>query len=78
KGLSLSGGEKRKVEIARALLNKKDFLLVDEGLSGLDDNSRKQIFALLQSLPQTIIEIEHIMSIEDKQKFDQVINLDTK
>ncbi|WP_173005075.1 ATP-binding cassette domain-containing protein, partial [Lactobacillus helveticus] len=77
-GLSLSGGEKRKVEIARALLNKKDFLLVDEGLSGLDDNSRKQIFALLQSLPQTIIEIEHIMSIEDKQKFDQVINLDTK
>ncbi|NRN77726.1 hypothetical protein IMAU10031_02105 [Lactobacillus helveticus] len=59
-------------------MNKKDFLLVDEGLSGLDDNSRKQIFALLQSLPQTIIEIEHIMSIEDKQKFDQVINLDTK
>ena len=78
KGLSLSGGEKRKVEIARALLNKKEFLLVDEGLSGLDDDSRKQVFSLLQSLPQTIIEIEHTMSIEDKQKFNQVVNLVAK
>lgn len=78
KGLSLSGGEKRKVEIARALLNKKEFLLVDEGLSGLDDDSRKQVFSLLQSLPQTIIEIEHTMSIDDKQKFNQVVNLVAK
>lgn len=78
KGLSLSGGEKRKVEIARALLNKKEVLLVDEGLSGLDDDSRKQVFSLLQSLPQTIIEIEHTMSIEDKQKFNQVVNLVAK
>ena len=78
KGLSLSGGEKRKVEIARVLLNKKEFLLVDESLSGLDDDSRKQVFSLLQSLPQTIIEIEHTMSIEDKQKFNQVVNLVAK
>lgn len=75
KGLSLSGGEKRKLEIARALLNQKSILLVDEGLSGLDEESNKQIFALLQSLPQTVIEIEHAVSPEEKNQFDQIIDL---
>ena len=75
KGLLLSGGEKRKLEIARALLNQKSILLVDEGLSGLDEESNKQIFALLQSLPQTVIEIEHAVSPEEKNQFDQIIDL---
>ncbi|WP_254258606.1 ATP-binding cassette domain-containing protein [Lactobacillus crispatus] len=75
KGLSLSGGEKRKLEIARALLNQKSILLVDEGLSGLDEESNKQIFALLQSLPQTVIEIEHAVSPEEKNQFNQIIDL---
>lgn len=75
KGLALSGGEKRKVELARALLSEKEILLVDEGLSGLDEKSNEEIFLLLQSLPQTIIEIEHAVSLEEKRKFNQVINL---
>lgn len=75
KGLSLSGGEKRKIEIARALLEKKSILLVDEGLSGLDEENNEKIFELLQDLPQTIIEIEHAISPEEKKKFDQVVNL---
>lgn len=75
KGLSLSGGEKRKLEIARALLSDKQFLLVDEGLSGLDKDSNKQMLELLNKLPQTIIEIEHAVSPEEKDKFDQIINL---
>ncbi len=75
KGLSLSGGEKRKVEIARALLHDKPILLVDEGLSGLDENSNHEIFSLLQGLHQTIIEIEHAVSPAEKEQFDQIINL---
>lgn len=57
KGLSLSGGEKRKVEIARALLNKKEFLLVDEGLSGLDDDSRKQVFLSYKVFPKQLLKL---------------------
>lgn len=41
----LSGGQQRKVEIARALLHDPSFLILDEATSGLDTLSRRNLIA---------------------------------
>lgn len=46
----LSGGERRKADIARLLLMKPDFLLLDEPLAGLDPRAVEDILSLLKNL----------------------------
>ncbi|MCK8617713.1 ABC transporter ATP-binding protein [Fructobacillus sp. M158] len=50
---SLSGGQKRRVDIARALLNEPDVLFLDEPTTGLDIQTRNAIWSLLHDLQET-------------------------
>ena len=45
----LSGGEKQRISIARALINNPEIILADEPTGSLDFNSAKAIFELLKS-----------------------------
>jgi len=46
----LSGGQRRKADIARALINWPEILIMDEPTTGLDPRSRKDIWKLIEKL----------------------------
>ena len=49
-GISLSGGERRRVEIARAVANQPDFILLDEPFAGVDPISVIDIQSIVRQL----------------------------
>lgn len=74
----LSGGEKQKVAIARALINKPKVLLADEPTGNLDEVSTNDIMGLLDSINQngtTVVVITHDMHLVSRMN-KRVIRLD--
>ncbi len=49
-GISLSGGERRRVEIARALASRPRFILLDEPFAGVDPISVREIQGIVEHL----------------------------
>lgn len=61
-GVALSGGQKQRVALARAVFSRKDFIVLDDVFSGLDNKTSKAVFnrllssdGLLRKNGQTIV-----------------------
>lgn len=74
----LSGGQKRRVEIARALFSNPEILLLDEPTTGLDPETRQQVWKTLINLKNqegiTIFLTTHYM--EEASDADYVVIID--
>lgn len=75
---SLSGGQKRRVDIARALINQPDILFLDEPTTGLDIQTRAAIWNLLHFLQKnrglTVVLTTHYL--EEADHADEVYIID--
>lgn len=74
----LSGGQKRRIDIARALIHKPQILFLDEPTTGLDPNTRMAVWETLERLLETtdftIFLTTHYM--EEVLKADYAVILD--
>lgn len=75
---TLSGGQKRRADIARALVNRPKILILDEPTTGLDPQTRKNVWEMIQKLQRdngmTVFLTTHYM--EEAAMADYVVVID--
>lgn len=74
-GANFSGGEKKRICLARALLRDTDVLILDEPLANLDSMTAERIEDLLLSIQnKTVLIVSHQFTEAKLNRFDQVID----
>lgn len=75
----LSGGQRRRIDVARALLHKPEILVLDEPTTGLDPQTRKLLWKVISDLREkeglTVFLTTHYM--EEAADADYVVILDS-
>lgn len=75
----LSGGQRRRVDVARGLINSPEILILDEPTTGLDPQTRKTVWQVIERLRQdtgmTVFLTTHYM--EEARGADDVVILDS-
>ena len=74
----LSGGQRRRIDIARALIHGPELLILDEPTTGLDPQTRKTLWKVIDNLRKekhmTVFLTTHYM--EEAAEADQVVVID--
>lgn len=75
----LSGGQRRRIDVARALINEPKILILDEPTTGLDPQTRKTLWSVVDGLRKekamTVFLTTHYM--EEAAESDYIVILDS-
>jgi len=76
-GANLSGGQRQRVAVARAIIQKKPILILDEGTSAVDSQTAYDIeTALLSVSDLTILTITHNLNPEMLRQYDRILYIE--
>ena len=73
-GQNISGGERQRIGMARALLNNPKIIILDEATSGLDTFTESKVLDTINKIKKTIIIVSH--RINTLKFCDKVYNIE--
>ena len=77
--LNLSGGEKQRICLARAMYRNKKWIFLDEAFSAIDKTNSDRIHQFILSNPDlTVLSIEHKVTKETVSLYDKVLLFENK
>ncbi|MDF2941309.1 MAG: transporter related [Herbinix sp.] len=75
-GKNISGGERSRIVIARALLNKASILFMDEAFASLDMERAREIEKTILGLKDiTVINVSHVIFKDTRELYDRVLTV---
>lgn len=75
----LSGGEKKRLDLARALYQDRDLIIIDEVDSGLDYENQNKISEIIKEIEgKILICVSHSTNSNFKSSFDKILEIENK
>jgi len=75
---NLSGGQKKRLDVLRALLRESDVLIFDESTASIDLERRKKLFDILQKEKKDKIIVCITHNVEECSQFDYIFGVKNK
>lgn len=75
---NLSGGQKKRLDVLRALLKESDIIIFDESTASIDIERRKKLFQILDRIKENKIIIFITHNVEECVHFDQIFAVKNK
>lgn len=73
--LNISGGQRQKIVLVRAMVHQSKIILIDEGTSAIDQKATMAILREVTNTSATVVFIAHNFNAQMKQLFDREIHL---
>ncbi|MDO5755130.1 MAG: ATP-binding cassette domain-containing protein, partial [Tissierellia bacterium] len=71
-GENISGGERQRIAISRAIASGKKIWFIDEGLQGMDEKTREKVETNLLKEDVLLLMISHVSKEREKEYTDQI------